>query len=256
MRVASFNANSVRARLDLILDWLAQHRPDVLAIQETKVEDASFPAAAFEEAGYNVVYHGMKSYNGVAIASLSPTRSVVLGFGDPEFQADCRMLQAEIDGVTIVNTYVPNGNTVGSEKWAWKLRWLGRFAEYAGTALDPGRPTIWLGDINIAPTSDDVYDAHRKLGEVGHHPDEFAALAKIVEWGWIDCFRKHTQGPGHYTFWDFLVPNAVERGKGWRIDHIYASPSLAERCTRCEIDVAPRLTVRPSDHTFLWAEFA
>lgn len=254
MTIATFNANSVRARLDLILDYLAEHRPDVLALQETKVEDAKFPAEEFHEVGYNVVFHGIRTYNGVAIASLDPPRNVELGFGDPEFQADARAIAADIGDVRIIDTYVPNGNAVGSEKFAYKLKWLDRFRAYC-QSLDPSRPIVWLGDINIAPTPDDVYDSPKKLGGVGHHPDEFAALAGIVEWGWVDVFRKFHTGPGHYTFWDFLIPNGVDRNLGWRIDHIYASPAAAEKCLRCEIDRQPRLHTRPSDHTVVLAEF-
>lgn len=255
MTIATYNANSVRARLDIVLDWLAEHRPDVLALQETKVEDSKFPAEDFHEAGYNVVFHGMKSYNGVAILSLDPAVDVVTGFGDPEFQTDARVIEAKVNGVRLINTYVPNGNTVGSDKFAYKLKWLDRLSEYCKT-LDPSTPTVWLGDINIAPTKDDVYDSPRKLGHIGHHPDEFAALDRILAWGWVDVFRKFTQGPGHYTFWDFLIPNGVDRNLGWRIDHIYADPKFAERCTKCEIDRGPRLREKPSDHTVVWADFA
>jgi exodeoxyribonuclease-3 len=179
---------------------------------------------------------------------------VQLGFGDPEFQLDARAISAEINGVTILNTYVPNGNTVGSEKFLYKLRWINRLRQHFDS-LRKDAPAIWLGDINIAPTPEDVYDSARKLGNVGHHPDEFAALAAAVEWGWVDVFRKFHAGPGHYTFWDFLIPNGVDRNLGWRIDHIYTTPGLADRCTACEIDRAPRLSDRPSDHTVVHATF-
>ncbi|MBX7135329.1 MAG: exodeoxyribonuclease III [Fimbriimonadaceae bacterium] len=254
MTIATFNANSVRARLDLILDYLAEHRPDVLAIQEIKVEDAKFPQEDFNAAGYNVIFHGIKSYNGVAIASLDPPKNVQLGFGDPEFQTDARAISAEINGIRILNTYVPNGNTVGSEKFAYKLKWLERMATHCET-LPRDQRQLWLGDINIAPTPNDVYDSPRKLGDVGHHPDEFAALDKILAWGWVDVFRQFHQGPGHYTFWDFLIPNGVDRNLGWRIDHIYADPELAKACVSCEIDRAPRLREKPSDHTVVTATF-
>jgi len=155
MTIATFNANSVRARLDLILDYLAEHRPDVIALQETKVEDAKFPAEDFHEAGYNVVFHGIRTYNGVAIASLDPPRNVEIGFGDLEFQADARIIAADIGEVRIIDTYVPNGNAFGSEKFAYKLKWLDRFREYC-EGLDPSRPIVWLGDVNIAPPPSDV----------------------------------------------------------------------------------------------------
>ena len=153
-----------------------------------------------------------------------------------------------------MNTYVPNGSKVGSEKWAYKMAWLEHFQSVAKGMMARG-PWIWLGDINIAPTPDDVYEPERKLGEVGHHPDEFSRLAAITDHGLTDCFRKHTQGPGHHTYWDFFIKNALDRKLGWRIDHIYASPEIESKCTACTIDYEPRRAERPSDHTFVMAEF-
>lgn len=254
MKLATFNANSIRVRLGAVLDWLATHRPDVLAIQETKCPDEMFPAEPFKELGYNVAFSGQKSYNGVAFASLGPMRHVSTGFGDPAWPADCRILRAEIDGITFLNTYVPNGTRVGSEKWSYKLAWLERFRQSCLETVDPKGQAIWLGDINIAPTPDDVFDSPRVLGGVGHHPDEFARLDAIVEHGWHDLFRAFTQGPGHYTYWEFTIPNSVKRNLGWRIDHIYATAPLASRAVSCLIDIRPRLAERPSDHTFVLAE--
>ena len=255
MKIATFNANSIRVRLEIVLEWLAEHDPDVLALQETKCEDAVFPVAPFEEAGYHVVLHGQKTYNGVALISKIPPTEVRYGLGDPTWPDDKRILAATYDGVRVLNTYVPNGTKVGSEKFQYKLDWLDRMRdEIAGEMR--GRDFIWLGDINVAPTSDDVFDSSRMLGGVCHHPEEMARLAKIIELGLTDCFRKFTKGPGHYSYWEFFVRSAFEKNLGWRIDHIYASPSLAERCQRCEIDKKPRSLERPSDHTFVFAEFA
>jgi len=253
MKIATFNANSVRARLPIILDWLASHETDVLALQETKCEDHVFPLADFEELGYHAVIHGQKSYNGVAVLTRGPLESVQKGFGDPTMPEDCRLLVGTYEGIRIINTYVPNGSKVGSEKWVYKLGWLERFRDFLKAEMARG-PVLWLGDINIAPTSDDVYEAERKLGEVGHHPDEFARLSALVDLGLTDLFRKFTQAPGHYTYWDFFIKNAPQRGLGWRIDHIYASADVANRCTACTIDMEPRLAERPSDHTFVVAE--
>lgn len=255
MKVATFNAASIRARLPIVLDWLATNEPDVLAVQETKVEDAKFPIEDFEEIGYSAAFHGQKAWNGVAMLSRSPLQNVQVGFGDELFPSDCRVISGELDGVPIVNTYVPNGNMVGTDKWDYKLKWLDRFRTYLEQRLDPSKPAIWLGDINIAPTPDDVYNSPRMLGKVGHHPDEFSRLKRIVEWGLVDCFRKHHSGPGMYTFWDFVIPQSVARNLGWRIDHIYATESLAAKCTSCTIDAEPRTMERPSDHTFVIAEF-
>lgn len=255
MKVATFNANSIRARLEIVLDWLAENEPDVLAIQEIKCENDKFPLADFEDAGWNVAIHGQKSYNGVAIVSRSPIQNVRRGFEDPTWHDDCRILSATVNGVEIVNTYVPNGTAVGSEKFDYKLRWIPRFAQMMQERYRPDSPVIWLGDINIAPGPDDVFDAPKHVGKVGFHPDEHAALEAALAWGWSDCFRKFTQGPGHYTFWEFVIPKCFERNLGWRIDHIYASPGLIDSCSSCVVDREPRGLERPSDHTFVIAEF-
>lgn len=254
MKIATFNANSIRARLEIVRDWLNQNGPDVLAIQETKVPDNDFPASAFEEMGYQVAYHGQKSYNGVATLSKRPLKNVRIGFGDGLWPDDCRILSAEIDGVHVINTYVPNGTAVGTDKFDYKLRWLERFSAMLSERYGPKDPVIWLGDINIAPTEDDVFEPHRQKGKVGFHPDEIKVLEKNVDWGFTDLFRKFTQGPGHYSFWEFYLPKAFEKNLGWRIDHIYATEKLAAKCKSCVIDKAQRALEKPSDHTFVIAE--
>lgn len=253
MKVATFNVNSIRARLPVVLDWLGTAGPDVLVVQETKVEDEKFPFEDLEPAGYAIKIHGAPRYNGVAILSKLPMDDIEVGQG-PDSPSDCRVMAATISGVRIINTYVPNGNAVGNEKWAYKMRWLEWFERWIAERHSSGDKVLWLGDINIARTDDDVYEGPKHLGDVGHHPDEFSRLDKILEWGWTDCFRKFTQGAGHYTFWDFRMPRAFDRNLGWRIDHIYASPGLVDACIRCEIDTDPRCAERPSDHTPVWAE--
>jgi exodeoxyribonuclease-3 len=255
MRITTFNAASIRARLPLTLDWLAENEPDILAVQETKVEDEKFPTGDFEDLGYHVAIHGQKSWNGVCILSRSPISNVRTGFEDDLFPTDCRIISAEIDGVAIINTYVPNGNTVGTEKWAYKMAWLERFAQFLRERYRPSDPLIWLGDINIARHPEDVYDSPKMLGGVGHHPDEFSRLDAILDFGLVDTFRKFTPGPGHFTFWDFVIPNGFKRNMGWRIDHIYATEGLAGQCASCDIDRDARSLERPSDHTFVTAHF-
>lgn len=255
MKIATFNANSIRARLDIVIEWLTEHEPDVLAIQEIKCENDKFPTDAFEEAGWQVAVHGQKSYNGVAIVSRSPIKNVRTGFGDPTWPEDCRIITAEVDGVEIVNTYVPNGTSVGSEKFEYKLRWLPRFGQFIADRYSRDYPVVWLGDINIAPTEKDLFDAAKHVGKVGFHPDEHEALRRLMDWGWIELFREFEQDGGHYTFWEFVIPKAFERNLGWRIDHIYAPPSMGSRCRNCVIDKEPRGYERPSDHTFVIAEF-
>jgi len=254
MILATYNAAGLRARLPVVLDWLAQNEPDVLAIQETKVEDDKFPTADFEELGYHVVINGQKSWNGVALLARGPISSVRKGFQDDLFPDDARIIAGEVDGMWIINSYVPNGSSVGSEKFDYKMRWLERFRRYLAENYRTDQHVVWMGDINIAPTENDVYEPKRKWGKVGFHPDEIARLGKITEWGLTDLFRLHTQGAGHYTYWDFVIPNAPDRNLGWRIDHIYGTSAVAESCTRCWIDKAPRTGDRPSDHTYVLAE--
>ena len=255
MRIATYNAASIRARLPAVLEWLAEHEPDILAIQETKVENDKFPISEFEDLGYTGVLNGQKAWNGVATFSRVSATNVQIGFGDELFPNDARIVACDIEGIHVVNTYVPNGSNVGSEKWDYKLKWLERFASFLKERYRPDDKLIWLGDINIAPTPDDVYDSARMLGKVGHHPLEFEALTKTLSLGLVDVFRKHHAGPGHYTYWDFVIPNSLQRNLGWRIDHIYATPTLAERCTECFVDRGPRAELKPSDHTYLVAEF-
>ncbi len=255
MTIATFNAASVRARLPLLIEWLAENEPDVLAIQETKVEDHIFPRTDFEDLGYQIALHGQKAWNGVALLSRSPIMNVQTGFGDDLMPTDARIISGEINGIAVVNTYVPNGNAVGSDKFVYKLKWLERFRTLLDQRYLPEQPLIWLGDINVAPESTDVYDSPKMLGGVGHHPDEFVRLAKIVEFGLTDVFRKLHPEAGHYTFWDFQIPRSVDRNLGWRIDHIYATEALAALCDSCTIDVAARKLERPSDHTFVVAHF-
>jgi exodeoxyribonuclease-3 len=255
MKIATFNVNSIRQRLPIVLDWLVEQEPDILALQETKVVDEDFPVAAFEELGYHVVRHGQKAYNGVATISRHPVSRWQAGFADPTMPEDCRILFTEIDNILVINTYVPNGTKVGTDRFAYKIEWLDRFGRFTQEKLQPDRPVVWLGDINIAPKPEDVYDSKKVLGGVGHHPMEFAALDRVLGWGWQDCFRLFNKEPGHFTYWEFVVPKSVERNIGWRIDHIYASPGLVDRCQRCWIDKAPRLEHKPSDHTPVVAEF-
>lgn len=254
MRVATFNAASVRARLPLLVQWLQENPVDVLGIQETKVEDDKFPRAEFEELGYELALNGQKAWNGVALLSRHPMTDISKGFGDPEMPEDARIIAATINGVRMINTYVPNGNTVGSEKWEYKMKWLERFSDYVA-AQDSSLPLLWMGDINVAPQPHDVFDSAKMLGNVGHHPDEFSRLTKIVSHGLIDLFRLFNFDAGHYTFWDFVVPAALQRGIGWRIDHIYTTENLAEKCTSCVIDIEARKREKPSDHTFVIADF-
>lgn len=254
MIVSSFNVNSLRARMPILLDWLREKRPDVLCLQETKVQDKDFPTEVFDEAGYNFAFAGQKSYNGVAILAKDRIADAQAGLDDePKDQA--RLIKAEINGVIIVNTYVPQGYLPESEKFQYKLEWFERLRNYFDKNFRPDDFVLWAGDLNIAPDAIDVYDPDALLGHVCFHPEVHKKLKKIADWGFIDVFRRHNKEPGQYTFWDYRSRNAAKRNLGWRLDHIMATKSLAEKCTSCYIDKQPRFLPRPSDHTPIIAEF-
>lgn len=254
MKIATFNANSVRMRVPILVEWMEKKRPDLLAIQETKVENGSFPMDEFKSLGYEVAIHGQKARSGVAIFSKGAIENVQYDYEDDEFPPDCRLIAGDYQGIRIINTYVPNGTEVGSDKFDYKLKWMKRFRKYLNEKCDPKKPVVWLGDINVARTPDDVFESKKHFGKIGHHPDEFAALDEITSWGFSDVFRKFHEGPGHYTFWDYRVPSSVTRNLGWRIDLIYSSESLISQFKGCTIDLEPRLKEKPSDHTFVVAD--
>lgn len=254
MKVASFNVNSIRARLPIVVEWLRENKPDVLAVQETKVQDADFPAAAFGEIGYRCVFRGQKSYNGVALFSPHPLEDVEFGLAD-EPHDEPRLLKARVQGVTIVNTYVPQGYVPDTDKFRYKLAWFDRLGVYFRERFDPTDALLWVGDLNIAPQPIDVYDPEALLGHVCFHPKVHDALAKVMRWGFTDVFRMLCPDARQYTFWDYRAGNAFRRNFGWRLDHIMATAPLAQKCRRCTIDKAPRAAARPSDHTPVIAEF-
>jgi len=254
MKVASFNVNSLRARLTLVLQWLAEHQPDILCVQETKVQDIDFPTNEFDETEYKYTFKGQKSYNGVAIFSRSKSTNVEFGFDD-EPRDQPRLIKAEINGIAIVNTYIPQGYLPGSEKFEYKLNWFNRLLTFFEKNFTPTDPVLWVGDFNVAPEPIDVYDPEGLLGHVCYHPDVHKALNDVVQWGFVDVFRMHCREAGQYTFWDYRMRNSFKRNLGWRLDHIMATEPLAKKCTACYIDKKPRVAERPSDHTPIVAEF-
>ena len=256
MKIASFNANGIRARLDIVREWLNKEKPDVLCLQETKVQDSEFPKDPIEELGYFLAFRGGKGYNGIAILSKMPLRDIVFGFGDGEKNEESRLITSTVENIPIVNTYIPQGSAPDSTKFRYKLDWFHRLYDYLARNFNPSDPLVWAGDFNVAPEPIDVYDPKKLFGSIGFHPDEQSALSKVKSWGFVDVFRKYQPQGGAYTFWDYRVPNAVKRGLGWRIDHIWATSCLAEKSLRASIDITPRLAQKPSDHTFIWAEFA
>jgi len=254
MKVASFNVNSLRARLALVLQWLSETQSDVLCVQETKVQDIDFPTDEFERSGYGYAFKGQKSYNGVAIFSRSEITNTQFGF-DNEPRDRARLIKTEINDIVIVNTYIPQGYLPESEKFEYKLKWFKRLGRYFDENFKPTSPVLWVGDFNIAPQPIDVYDPEGLLGHVCFHPEVHKVLEDVMQWGFVDVFRMCCDQPGQYTFWDYRLPNSVKRNLGWRLDHIMATKPLAKKCTNCYIDKEPRLAAKPSDHTPIVAEF-
>ncbi len=256
MKIATFNCNSVRIRLEQIIAWLGREAPDVLCLQETKVQDKDFPAAAFRDAGYHVAFRGQKAYAGVAIASREEPRPATFGIDDGGEPDEARLIRAEIAGIVVFNAYVPQGRTADSPHFAYKLEWLRRFRRLLEREYSPDQSIVWCGDLNVAPEPIDVHDPKRLKDHVDFHPLARAALEEVRSWGFTDIYRQFYPGaPGHYTFWDYRFSTTVERNRGWRVDHIWATRPLAERARRAWIDVEARKAERPSDHTFVVAEF-
>ena len=254
MKIATYNVNSIRQRLPIVLDWLAENSPDIFCLQETKVQDKDFPVEAIEKAGYRAAYRGIKSYNGVATLTRVPPERVTYGFEESADEEDARVIQVTVGGVTIINSYVPQGYSITSEKYAHKLDWFRRFRDYLEASLHPSAPVIWTGDLNVAPEPIDVYHPDRRVNDVDFHIDARNAYKEAVTWGFVDVFRKLHPDRVQYTYWDYYR-NALERNFGWRIDHILATAPLAERCRAADVDMKPRQVKGASDHTVVWADF-
>ena len=255
MRIATWNVNSVRTRLDQVVAWLEQTQPDVLCLQETKVADALFPHAAFEALGYATAISGQKAYNGVAILSRLPLEDVRIGFeallpDDPEAQQlseQKRVISALIDGVRVLNLYVPNGSALNSEKYPYKLAWLGCLRRYLAAQEQQGDPLCMVGDFNIGPDARDLPDPERQSGGIMASEPERRALAEALADRLSDVFRVFEPESGHWSWWDYRS-GAWDRDQGWRIDHIYLCDQLLSCATGCVIDRGPRGNVQPSDH--------
>lgn len=252
-KIATWNVNSLRVRLPHLNDWLLQATPDVVALQETKLEDKNFPLAEIQQAGYQVVYSGQKTYNGVALLSRMPVAEVVTDIpGLDDHQR--RILVATINNIRVINLYVPNGSSVDSEKYFYKLNWLEKITDYIQQQLKQYQQVVTLGDFNIAPEDRDVHDPKAWEGSVLVSERERAALQKLLSLGLQDCFRLFNQEAGQYSWWDYRM-GAFRRNNGLRIDHLLLSQPLAAKCTECTIDKLPRTWERPSDHTPVIATF-
>jgi len=256
LKIATYNVNSIRIRIDTILAWLEREAPDVLCVQETKCQDEEFPLLALASSGYHIRFRGMKSYNGVAIFSREEPTETAYGFGDGAAEPDePRLMRAVIHGIPIINTYVPNGFKVDTPKHAYKLQWYERLRRYFETHLSPDKPAIWCGDMNVAPEPIDVHSPEKHLKHVCFHESVRQAYKATVAWGFVDTFRHLHPDRVQYTFFDYLRPGSLASNKGWRIDHILATRPLLEKCKAADVDIEPRRQARASDHTFLWAEF-
>jgi exodeoxyribonuclease-3 len=241
-------------RLPHLLDWLAAHSPDAICLQETKCEDATFPSAELAAAGYCSVHHGQRTYNGVAILSKVEGSGVCRGI--PEYTDEqSRVIAADVRDVRLVSVYVPNGQSVGSDKYAYKLRWFDALAAWLETEMATHPRIALLGDFNVAPEDRDVHDPAAWAGQVLFSEPEKAALRKLIGLGFVDSFRLFEQPERSFSWWDYRMM-AFRRKMGLRIDHILLSPELARTCTSCTIDIEPRKLERPSDHAPVMCEIS
>ncbi len=256
MRIATFNVNSIRTRLPVVLDWLRQHRPDVFCLQETKTPDDHFPLEPLTQAGYRVLFRGRKGGNGVALLSLQTAEPVAADFDDGGAADPARLLAARIGKTLFVNTYVPQGRSIEHPMYSHKLEWLRRLRRWLEHHADAGQPVVWLGDMNVAPQPIDLHHPERHQNHVCFHPDVREAYARVVEWGFTDLYRQRHPESAGYSFYDYRTRDAIARGLGWRVDHILATRTLAERCLDCRVDLEPRLADRPSDHAVVVADLS
>lgn len=253
MRIATWNVNSLRVRLPQLATWMGGDPTDVVGLQELKLTDEDFPAEDIRGLGLQAAWYGQKTYNGVALLATPPLTEVVTGIpghDDPQK----RVIAATVAGVRIINVYVPNGQSVGSDKYAYKLDWIGHLQRYVQEAMQSWERLVLMGDFNIAPEDRDVHDPAKWAGSVHVSEAERAALAGLMEIGLVDTFRLFDQPAGAYSWWDYRM-GAFRRNQGLRIDLVLASRALAERCTGCRIDRAPRTWERPSDHAPVVATF-
>ena len=254
MRLASWNVNSLKVRLPQLLEWLAEKQPDVVCLQETKLEDANFPQAEIEATGYQVAFSGQKTYNGVALLARGELANVVCGnphFADPQK----RLIAATIGGVRVICAYVPNGQAVGSDKYAYKLAWLDALHDWIGEQLAENPQLALAGDFNIAPDDRDVHDPAAWAGQILCSDAERAAFTRLLALGLKDSFRLFEQPEKSFSWWDYRMLG-FQRNRGLRIDHILLSTPLAERCRAAAIDREMRKLERPSDHAPVIAEIA
>jgi exodeoxyribonuclease III len=254
MRVATWNVNSLKARLPRVLGWLEQAAPDVLLMQETKLADEAAPLLDFRMAGYELAHHGEGRWNGVAIASRVGLAEVRAGFGGgPGAPAEARFVAARCGPLRAASAYAPNGREVGSEFYGAKLAWFAGLLAWLRSEADPGEPLVVGGDLNVAPADLDVWDPSAFEGATHVSEPERSAFARLVEWGLVDAYRRHHPEGGRFSWWDYRA-GSFHKGMGMRIDHLLVTAPVAERCTGAEIDRDARKGPQPSDHAPVWID--
>ncbi len=255
LKIATFNVNGINSRLPQLLAWLAKERPDIVGLQELKALDEAFPHAAIKDAGYGAIWQGQRSWNGVALLARAqdPIESRRGLPGDPK-DDQSRYIEAAIHGVVVGCLYLPNGNPQPGPKFEYKLKWMARLHKYANTLVDLPHPVVLLGDYNVVPTDDDIYDAKGWRRDALLQPESRDAFFKLLDQGWIDSVLKiHGPKSGVYTFWDYFRQHA-ERDRGLRIDHLLLNPALAKRLRNAGVDRWVRGEEKPSDHAPTWVQ--
>lgn len=254
MKVATWNVNSINVRMPQLVGWLEANDIDVVCFQETKTVDENFPIAALKELGYDAAFMGQKSYNGVAIISKFPIEDVQKNFLDDDDESPKRIIAATVNGIRIVNTYIPNGTELWTDKFTFKLDWLQRLRRFFDDQCSAENDVLLCGDFNVAMEEVDVWSVPAWEGKLHFTKTERAAMYNVKQWGFVDLFRKMNADTQEFSWWNYRE-GAWQRNHGLRIDYIWTSPSLAAKCTDCYIDKAPRVLEKPSDHAPVVAEF-
>ncbi len=254
MKIATWNVNSIRARLERLLAWLQRTQPDIVCLQELKARDDAFPYDAIREAGYHMAVFGQRTFNGVGILSRIEPQNVRRGMDDGDDDPQARFLAAEVGGIQVITAYIPNGQVVGSEQYAYKLDWLRRLRAFLTRHFTPDTPLVLCGDFNVARDQRDVADPAAWEETVLYHPTSRAALEELLGWGLVDVFRqRHAEG-GLYSWWDYRML-AFPKNQGLRLDYVFATSPLARCCTSANVDRQERKGEKPSDHAPVIAVF-
>ncbi|MDQ7824387.1 MAG: exodeoxyribonuclease III [Candidatus Eremiobacteraeota bacterium] len=248
LTITTWNVNSLRVRLPSVLEWIKAHGPSVLCLQETKIQDHDFPAGEFSALGYESAWYGQKTYNGVSIHTRGSHSDVRQGLPDAVFNEQKRVISLVYEGITVVNAYIPQGESVESDKFAYKLAFLSQLRDYLSELMAGREHVVLAGDLNIAPDERDLFDAELFRGQVMFHPREHAFLDELRGMGLSDALRIHSGGGGIYSWWDYRG-GAFWKNQGIRLDHLWISPSLAPFCSGVTVDTSERKRKKPSDHT-------